>query len=386
MADIIKKITAFPSLEATALTGDEEFLIARDNRNHKVSFDAIYNATDMLMSRQSRVLQTLTDWVNANYVTQEYAYTYMPTKDDVNVLVKTETDDALEKLSYTVNYELPEWVNKRIGDDISWALTYIESFAPHIAVYDKVYTKDQTQEIVSYMLSDFEQDMHMAYHNSITQIETDMSLVKEDIERIDAAHGELEDVKNIVNNTIVRNGEGTLFLADDGKYHDIGELELISFGIVDITNDNIDEHNVARATVRIPVLPKTHTLHFDIKIPFTTFDQVHAKGIKIWSELNKYEKKWFDDRTMLKVAFDNNVVQFRQNKDDADPQLSNLIKSRIYFNEDEVKDTLAIRPTLIDILHEEYNAEIEIQLDGKIPDNAPAPITITYHIFGDIYK
>mgnify|MGYP006874859261 CR=1 FL=1 len=71
MADIIKKITAFPTLEASAMDGNEQFLIARDNKNHKVSFDAIFNATDLRMSHNSLVLEKLTEWTKQNFVTQK---------------------------------------------------------------------------------------------------------------------------------------------------------------------------------------------------------------------------------------------------------------------------------------------------------------------------
>lgn len=385
MADIIKKITAFPTLEASAMDGNEQFLIARDNKNHKVSFDAIFNATDLRMSHNSLVLEKLTEWTKQNFVTQDYAYTYMPTNNDVANLVYTETSQTLAKLSYTVNYELPEWVNKRIGDDINWALEHIDEFAPHIAVYDKVYTKDETQEIVSNMLNDFEQEMHLSYHNSISRIENDMSILQDELNRIDENNNALVQTKELVDNTILTTGEGKLFLADDGKYHDIGELELISYGVATITNDDIDENGIGKVNIRIPILPKTHTLHFDVKLPYTTFNQIYAKGVKVWSEFNKFEKNWFDNRTMFKVAFDNNVLQFKQGNEEQQ-MISNLIKSRTYFDEDEVKDTLIIRPTLIDIIHEEYNATIEIKLEGKIPDNATSPILVTYHIFGDIYK
>ena len=261
----------------------------------------------------------------------------------------------------------------------------IDEFAPHIAVYDKVYTKDETQEIVSNMLNDFEQEMHLSYHNSISRIENDMSILQDELNRIDENNNALVQTKELVDNTILTTGEGKLFLADDGKYHDIGELELISYGVATITNDDIDENGIGKVNIRIPILPKTHTLHFDIKLPYTTFNQIYAKGVKVWSEFNKFEKNWFDNRTMFKVAFDNNVLQFKQGNEEQQ-MISNLIKSRTYFDEDEVKDTLIIRPTLIDIIHEEYNATIEIKLEGKIPDNATSPILVTYHIFGDIYK
>lgn len=373
MANVIKKISAFESLPTNGVTADVTFLIAKDGSNYKLTFDTLYAAIDWYMSNMK---SSVTEWVENTFASKEALDSYA-TKDDIasiqEQISSIPTSEVLNDLAAKVEQcATIEYVdNKFITED------NLQEIHESYASKEDTYTKEETQNIIDQMISDYDATL---IEKMPSIIKTDETIISLD-HRIQTNELDIEELKKSTSGTedlLVTDGDGSYVLGDDGKYHNLTCLSLLTSGTMELTNDMVDENNVCRISFIMPKLPYKHTIHVHIVLGKSIFKDknVAIRGIKYDGEVNDFTKRWFDDKTIVELAFENEVVQFEDGKG----VLSNYVKTSTYFNDDKISDTIKIQSTVLDLLHDTYNTNIELTLTGKLPTGVTHDFT--WCVFG----
>lgn len=373
MANVIKKISAFESLPTNGVTADVTFLIAKDGSNYKLTFDTLYAAIDWYMSNMK---STVTEWVENTFASKD-ALDACATKDDIaNIqeqISSIPTSEVLNNLAEKVEQcATIEYVdNKFITED------NLQEIHESYASKENTYTKEETQNIIDQMISDYDATLIEKMPNIIKTDETIIGLDH----RIQTNELDIEELKKSTSGTedlLVTDGNGSYVLGDDGKYHNLTCLSLLTSGTMELTNDMVDENNVCRISFIMPKLPYKHTIHIHIVLGKSIFADKNSaiRGITYDGEVNDFTKRWFDDKTIIELAFENEVVQFEDGKGG----LSNYVKTSTYLNDDKIADTIKIQSTVLDLLHDTYNTNIELTLTGKLPTDVTHDFT--WCVFG----
>ena len=128
----------------------------------------------------------------------------------------------------------------------------------------------------------------------------------------------------------------------------------------------------------MPKLPYKHIIHAHITLGNSIFKETNAGilAIKYDGEINDLEKRFTSGKSIIELAFENEVVQFQDGKGG----LSNFIKTSTYFNEDKISDTIKIRSTVLELLHDTYDTVITLTLTGKLPESVTHDFT--WCVFG----
>ena len=155
-------------------------------------------------------------------------------------------------------------------------------------------------------------------------------------------------------------------------------MSLLDSGSIQLTNDMVDENNVLTVSFSMPKLPYKHTIHVHITLGNSIFKDTNASilAIKYDGEINDLVKRFTSGKSVIELAFENEVVQFQDGKGG----LSNFIKTSTYFNEDKISDTIKIRSTVLELLHDTYDTVITLSLTGKLPENVTHDLT--WCVFG----
>lgn len=373
MANVIKKISAFESLPTNGVTADVAFLIAKDGSNYKLTFNNLYAAIDWYMANMN---SSVTDWVTKNFANKN-DLSLCATKDELAELqeqiLSIPTSEVLNNLAEKVEQcATIEYVdNKFITEDD------LEEIHESYASKENTYTKEETENIINQMISDYDTKLMEKIPDIIKTDETIISLDH----RIQTNEIDIEELKKSTSGTedlLVTDGDGSYVLGDDGKYHNLTCLSLLASGTMELTNDMVDENNICRISFIMPKLPYKHTIHIHIVLGKSLFEYNNAfiKGIKYDGEVNDLTKNWFDNKTIVELAFENEVVQFEDGKGG----LSNYVKTSTYFNDDKISDTIKIQSTVLDLLHDTYNTNIELTLTGKLPTDITHDFT--WCVFG----
>lgn len=373
MANVIKKISAFESLPTNGVTADVTFLIAKDGSNYKLTFDTLYAAIDWYMSNMK---SSVTEWVKNTFASKDTLDTYA-TKDDIasiqEQISSIPTSEVLNNLAEKVEQcATIEYVdNKFITEDD------LQEIHESYASKENTYTKEETEEIINQMISDYDTKLMEKMPDIIKTDETIISLDHR-IQTNELAIEELQKSTSTTEDLLVTDGDGSYVLGDDGKYHNLTCLSLLTSGTMELTNDMVDENNVCRISFIMPKLPYKHTIHIHIVLGKSIFPDKNSaiRGITYDGEVNDFTKRWFDDKTIIELAFENEVVQFEDGKGG----LSNYVKTSTYLNDDKIADTIKIQSTVLDLLHDTYNTNIELTLTGKLPTDVTHDFT--WCVFG----
>ena len=369
MANIIKKISAFDSLPANGVTPDIVFPVVKDSSNYKLSFGNLYAAMDWYMMNSESSL-------NDKFVNKKELENYS-TKEDLSELQEKissmATSDNISELEEKINNcATIEYVDTTFitEDDL-------EEIHASYASKEDTFTKEEVQNKIDEMISAYDERIKGELPEIIKTNEAIVSLDKRtqinelDIEILKESTSDIETL-------LKTDGDGSYVLGNDGKYHNLTCLSLLDSGSIQLTNDMVDENNVLTVSFSMPKLPYKHIIHAHITLGNSIFKETNAGilAIKYDGEINDLEKRFTNGKSIIELAFENEVVQFQDGKGG----LSNFIKTSTYFNEDKISDTIKIRSTVLELLHDTYDTVITLTLTGKLPENVTHDFT--WCVFG----
>lgn len=370
MANIIKKISAFDSLPANGVTPDIVFPVVKDSSNYKLSFGNLYAAMDWYMMNSESSLND--KFVNKkeleNYSTKEDLFelqekiSSMATSDNISELEEKINNCA------TIEYVDATFITE---DDL-------EEIHASYASKEDTFTKEEVQNKIDEMISAYDERIkgellpEIAKTNeAIVSLDKRTQINELDIEKLKESTSDIETL-------LKTDGDGSYVLGNDGKYHNLTCLSLLDSGSIQLTNDMVDENNVLTVSFSMPKLPYKHIIHAHITLGNSIFKETNASiiAIKYDGEINDLEKRFTTGKSIIELAFENEVVQFQ----DGNGGLSNFIKTSTYFNEDKISDTIKIRSTVLELLHDTYDTVITLTLTGKLPENVTHDLT--WCVFG----
>ncbi|MBO5004261.1 MAG: hypothetical protein J6D03_03230 [Clostridia bacterium] len=385
MANIIKKISAFEALPANGLTPDTLFLTAKDNANYKVSFDSIFSAIDWYMANSDSL--ELIDYIKKNYVNKTDLDT-LATKEEVDDIRKSMenivTGDVLTELNDKIDLcATKEYVDTTFitEDDL---MTIHDSFATK----DNVYTKEETlttDEIQTKL-----DEIVLSADNKFTEVNEATYELSKRVQTNELNIEKLQNKSDSLEGLIKTDGDGRFVLGNDGKYHNLTCLSMLAYGKSEITSDNLfigedkyghvyeEDDFTYKITFDMPKIPYKHTIHAHVNLGVNPlFPENNARILKIEydGEINDYTKRFISPLTSVNLIFENEVVQFED-----EGGLKNYIKSSTYLNEDKVSDTVKLRGTQLDLLHDTYAVTIYIKLDKKLTEGVTHDFN--WHVFG----
>lgn len=370
MANIIKKISAFDSLPANGVTPDIVFPVVKDSSNYKLSFGNLYAAMDWYMMNSESSL-------NDKFVNKKELENYS-TKEDLSELQEKissmATSDNISELEEKINNcATIEYVDTTFitEDDL-------EEIHASYASKEDTFTKEEVQNKIDEMISAYDERIkgellpEIAKTNeAIVSLDKRVQVNELDIEKLKESTSDIETL-------LKTDGDGSYVLGNDGKYHNLTCLSLLDSGSIQLTNDMVDENNVLTVSFSMPKLPYKHIIHAHITLGNSIFKETNAGilAIKYDGEINDLEKRFTTGKSVIELAFENEVVQFKDGKGG----LSNFIKTSTYFNEDKISDTIKIRSTVLELLHDTYDTVITLTLTGKLPENVTHDLT--WCVFG----
>lgn len=369
MANIIKKISAFDSLPANGVTPDIVFPVVKDSSNYKLSFENLYAAMDWYMANSESSL-------NDKFVNKTELENYS-TKEDLSELQETISSMAT---SENIN-ELKEKINNcatiEYVDSTFITEDDLEEIHASYASKEDTFTKEEVQNKIDEMISAYDERIKSELPEIIKTDETIVNLDK----RVQVNELDIEKLKESTSDTetlLKTDGDGSYVLGNDGKYHNLTCLSLLDSGSIQLTNDMVDENNILTVSFSMPKLPYKHNIHMHITLGNSIFKDTNASilAIKYDGEINDLVKKFTSGKSVIELAFENEVVQFQDGKGG----LSNFIKTSTYFNEDKISDTIKIRSTVLELLHDTYDTTITLALTGKLPENVTHDLT--WCVFG----
>ena len=370
MANIIKKISAFDSLPANGVTPDIVFPVVKDSSNYKLSFENLYAAMNCYMSNSESSL-------NDKFVNKKELENYS-TKEDLSELQEKissmATSDNISELEEKINNcATIEYVDATFitEDDL-------EEIHASYASKEDTFTKEEVQNKIDEMISAYDERIKSELlpeiaktNEAIVSLDKRTQINELDIEKLKESTSDIETL-------LKTDGDGSYVLGNDGKYHNLTCLSLLDSGSIQLTNDMVDENNVLTVSFSMPKLPYKHIIHAHITLGNSIFKETNASitAIKYDGEINDLEKRFTTGKSVIELAFENEVVQFQDGKGG----LSNFIKTSTYFNEDKISDTIKIRSTVLELLHDTYDTVITLTLTGKLPENVTHDLT--WCIFG----
>lgn len=370
MANIIKKISAFDSLPANGVTPDIVFPVVKDSSNYKLSFGNLYAAMDWYMMNSESSL-------NNKFVNKKELENYS-TKEDLSELQEKissmATSDNISELEEKINNcATIEYVDATFitEDDL-------EEIHASYASKEDTFTKEEVQNKIDEMISEYDERIKSELlpeiaktNEAIVSLDKRTQINELDIEKLKESTSDIETL-------LKTDGDGSYVLGNDGKYHNLTCLSLLDSGSIQLTNDMVDENNVLTVSFSMPKLPYKHIIHAHITLGNSIFKETNAGilAIKYDGEINDLEKRFTTGKSVIELAFENEVVQFQDGKGG----LSNFIKTSTYFNEDKISDTIKIRSTVLELLHDTYDTVITLTLTGKLPENVTHDLT--WCVFG----
>ena len=370
MANIIKKISAFDSLPANGVTPDIVFPVVKDSSNYKLSFGNLYAAMDWYMMNSESSL-------NDKFVNKKELENYS-TKEDLSELQEKissmATSDNISELEEKINNcATIEYVDTTFitEDDL-------EEIHASYASKEDTFTKEEVQNKIDEMISAYDERIKSELlpeiaktNEAIVSLDKRTQINELDIEKLKESTSDIETL-------LKTDGDGSYVLGNDGKYHNLTCLSLLDSGNIQLTNDMVDENNVLTVSFSMPKLPYKHIIHAHITLGNSIFKETNAGilAIKYDGEINDLEKRFTTGKSIIELAFENEVVQFQDGKGG----LSNFIKTSTYFNEDKISDTIKIRSTVLELLHDTYDTVITLTLTGKLPENVTHDLT--WCVFG----
>lgn len=364
MANIIKKISAFDSLPANGVTPDIVFPVVKDSSNYKLSFENLYAAMDWYMMNSESSL-------NNKFVNKTELENY-PTKEDFSELQETISSIPTSENIKELEEKIIEYVDSTFitEDDL-------EEIHASYASKEDTFTKEEVQNKIDEMISTYDERIKSELPEIIKTNETIVNLDK----RVQVNELDIEKLKESTNDieTLLKtDGDGNYVLGNDGKYHNLTCLSLLDSGSIQLTNDMVDENNLLTVSFSMPKLPYKHTIHVHITLGNSIFKETNVGilAIKYDGEINDLVKRFTSGKSVIELAFENEVVQFQDGKGG----LSNFIKTSTYFNEDKISDTIKIRSTVLELLHDTYDTKITLALTGKLPENVTHDLT--WCVFG----
>ena len=370
MANIIKKISAFDSLPANGVTPDIVFPVVKDSSNYKLSFGNLYAAMDWYMMNSESSL-------NDKFVNKKELENYS-TKEDLS-----ELQEAISSMATSDNIsELEEKINNcatiEYVDTTFITEDDLEEIHASYASKEDTFTKEEVQNKIDEMISAYDERIkgellpEIAKTNeAIVSLDKRTQINELDIEKLKES---TSDIKILLKT----DGDGSYVLGNDGKYHNLTCLSLLDSGSIQLTNDMVNEKNELTVSFSMPKLPYKHIIHAHITLGNSIFKETNAGilAIKYDGEINDLEKRFTTGKSIIELAFENEVVQFQDGKGG----LSNFIKTSTYFNEDKISDTIKIRSTVLELLHDTYDTVITLTLTGKLPENVTHDLT--WCVFG----
>ena len=370
MANIIKKISAFDSLPANGVTPDIVFPVVKDSSNYKLSFGNLYAAMDWYMMNSESSL-------NDKFVNKKELENYS-TKEDLS-----ELQEAISSMATSDNIsELEEKINNCATIEYVDATFITEDDLEEIhasyASKEDTFTKEEVQNKIDEMISAYDERIKSELlpeiaktNEAIISLDKRTQINELDIEKLKESTSDIETL-------LKTDGDGSYVLGNDGKYHNLTCLSLLDSGSIQLTNDMVDENNLLTVSFSMPKLPYKHIIHAHITLGNSIFKDTNAGilAIKYDGEINDLEKRFTTGKSVIELAFENEVVQFQDSKGG----LSNFIKTSTYFNEDKISDTIKIRSTVLELLHDTYDTVITLTLTGKLPENVTHDLT--WCVFG----
>ena len=369
MANIIKKISAFDSLPANGVTPDIVFPVVKDSSNYKLSFENLYAAMDWYMANSESSL-------NDKFVNKTELENY-PTKEDLSELQETISSMATSENINELKEKIDNCATIEYVDSTFITEDDLEEIHASYASKEDTFTKEEVQNKIDEMISAYDERIKGELPEIIKTNETIVDLDK----RVQVNELDIEKLKESTSDTetlIKTDGDGSYVLGNDGKYHNLTCLSLLDSGSIQLTNDMVDENNVLKVSFSMPKLPYKHTIHMHITLGNSIFKDTNASilAIKYDGEINDLVKRFTSGKSVVELAFENEVVQFQDGKGG----LSNFIKTSTYFNEDKISDTIKIRSTVLELLHDTYDTVITLTLTGKLPENVTHDLT--WCVFG----
>ena len=369
MANIIKKISAFDSLPANGVTPDIVFPVVKDSSNYKLSFENLYAAMDWYMANSESSL-------NDKFVNKTELENYS-TKEDLSELQETISSMATSENINELKEKIDNCATIEYVDSTFITEDDLEEIHSSYASKEDTFTKEEVQNKIDEMISAYDERIKGELPEIIKTDETIVNLDKRvqvnelDIEKLKESTGDTETL-------LKTDGDGSYVLGNDGKYHNLTCLSLLDSGSIQLTNDMVDENNVLTVSFSMPKLPYKHTIHMHITLGNSIFKETNASilAINYHSEINNFTKRFVTEKSIVELAFENEVVQFQDGKGG----LSNFIKTSTYFNEDKISDTIKIRSTVLELLHDTYDTVITLALTGKLPENVTHDLT--WCVFG----
>ena len=369
MANIIKKISAFDSLPANGVTPDIVFPVVKDSSNYKLSFENLYAAMDWYMANSESSL-------NDKFVNKTELENYS-TKEDLSELQETISSMATSENINELKEKIDNCATIEYVDSTFITEDDLEEIHASYASKEDTFTKEEVQNKIDEMISAYDERIKGELPEIIKTNETIVDLDK----RVQVNELDIEKLKESTSDTetlLKTDGDGSYVLGNDGKYHNLTCLSLLDSGSIQLTNDMVDENNVLTVSFSMPKLPYKHTIHMHITLGNSIFKDTNASilAIKYDGEINDLVKRFTSGKSVIELAFENEVVQFQDGKGG----LSNFIKTSTYFNEDKISDTIKIRSTVLELLHDTYDTKIKLTLTGKLPENVTHDLT--WRVFG----
>ena len=315
--------------------------------------------------------------LNDKFVNQKELENYS-TKEDLSELQEKissmATSDNISELEEKINNcATIEYVDATFitEDDL-------EEIHASYASKEDTFTKEEVQNKIDEMISAYDERIKSELlpeiaktNEAIVSLDKRTQINELDIEKLKESTSDIETL-------LKTDGDGSYVLGNDGKYHNLTCLSLLDSGSIQLTNDMVDENNVLTVSFSMPKLPYKHIIHAHITLGNSIFKETNASitAIKYDGEINDLEKRFTTGKSIIELAFENEVVQFQDGKGG----LSNFIKTSTYFNEDKISDTIKIRSTVLELLHDTYDTVITLTLTGKLPENVTHDLT--WCVFG----